>query len=109
MAEQIPSGDIWTFIAFNAGAGFVLGFAVGYALKKLLKLLLFLLGIVTLLILGLEYYGVIQVNYDKFIELVDKALNMTRGAASGIVSHALASLPFAGSFALGLALGFKMG
>ena len=105
----LQGGGIWTYILFNAGAGFILGFAVGYALKKLLKLMLLLLGLVTLLLLTLEYYGVIKVNYDKFVKLVQSAINATRGAASGIVSHALASLPFAGSFAVGLAIGFKLG
>ncbi len=107
--EQQLGGGIWTYIAFNAGAGFVLGFAVGYALKKVLKLLLLFLGLVTLLLLGLEYYGVIKVNYGKFVALVEQGLNMTRSTASGILSHALASLPFTGSFLAGLALGFKMG
>ena len=106
---EATGGDIWTFIAFNAGAGFVLGFAVGYALKKLVKLALVLLGLLTIVLLALEYYGIIQVNYDKFVALVEQAMNMTRSAASSIASHAVASLPFAGSFLLGFALGFKMG
>ena len=105
----LQGGGVWTYILFNAGAGFILGFAVGYALKKLLKLVLLFLGLVTLLLLALEYYGIIQVNYGKFVELVQAALNATRGATSGIISHALASLPFAGSFAVGLAVGFKAG
>ena len=109
MVEESLGGGIWTYILFNAGAGFVLGFAVGYALKKLLKLVLLFLGLVTILLLGLEYYGIIQINYQKFLEVVQSALNATRGAASGIISHALASLPFAGSFAAGLAVGFKLG
>ncbi len=109
MENVAQNSDIWTFIAFNAGAGFILGFAVGYALKKLLKLLLLLLGLATILLLGLEYYGIIQINYDKFVAVVEKAINATRGTAGGVVSHAIASLPFAGSFAVGLAIGFKMG
>lgn len=108
-AGGLQGGGIWTYILFNAGAGFILGFAVGYALKKLLKLVLLFLGLITLLLLALEYYGIIQVNYGKFVQLVQTALNATRSATSGIVSHALASLPFAGSFAVGLAVGFKAG
>ncbi len=105
----LQGGGVWTYILFNAGAGFILGFAVGYALKKLLKLLLLFLGLVTLLLLALEYYGIIKVNYSRFVQLVQTAINATRGATGGIVSHALASLPFAGSFAVGLAVGFKAG
>ncbi len=100
---------VWSYILFNAGAGFILGFAVGYALKKLLKLVLLILGLVTLTLLALEYYGIISVNYNRFVELVDKAINATRSAASGILPHAIASFSFAGPFALGLAIGFKMG
>ncbi len=110
MPEGLGLGNsVWSYLLFNAGAGFILGFAVGYALKKLLKLVLLLLGLLTLALLALEYYGVISINYHRFVELINQAINATRTTVSGILPHAIASFSFAGPFALGLAIGFKVG
>ncbi len=91
------------------GAGFFIGFAVGYAFKKLIKLLVVLAGLSFILLLAMEYYGIVSINYDKLLEAVENLLGGISGETQGIYAHIVAHLPFAAAFVPGFALGVKKG
>jgi len=95
-------------IVFQLGAGGIFGFLVGYTIKKLLKLAALILGIFALILMYLEYSGLINVNYERLSQIVQGFLS-----SSGNVSHLLVTfvshLPFAGSFTVGAVLGLKKG
>jgi len=95
-------------IVFQLGAGGIFGFLVGYTIKKLLKLAALILGIFALILMYLEYSGLINVNYERLSQIVQGFLS-----SSGNVSHLLVTfvshLPFAGSFTVGAMLGLKKG
>jgi uncharacterized membrane protein (Fun14 family) len=95
-------------LVYQLGAGGVLGFIVGYAVKKVVKILIVIAGLLTLGLLLLEYQGIINVNYDKLLELVG---SYTGGLGESVswLNPILAYLPFAGSFALGAVVGLKAG
>jgi len=106
---EITSGDVLTAILLQAGGGAILGFAAGYAVKKMVKIAVLALGILTVGLLALSYYGVISVNWDKLALLVERAVHGAQATAYSLQSFALASLPFAGAFTAGFLLGFLKG
>jgi len=84
------------------------GFLVGYAIKKLVKLFLFLVGLFLLVLVGLEYTGVIKIYYDKLGEAVVNALTSLEGFLPQILpmlSGLFYSLSFGAGFLLGLMKG----
>lgn len=95
-------------LIYQLGAGGILGFVVGYAVKKVLKILALIVGFFALVLIYLGYIGIIDVNYDKLIEMVEGLIGNV-GAASEWLSLIIASLPFAGSFVVGIVLGLKKG
>jgi uncharacterized membrane protein (Fun14 family) len=95
-------------IAYQVGAGGILGFIVGYAIKKLLKLLAVVVGLFSISLIYLGYTGVISVDYDKLILAIEGIFGNLGGTASWI-SPIIASLPFAGTFILGIVIGLKKG
>ena len=106
---EISSGDVLTALLFQAGGGVILGFATGYALKKLVKVVLLVLGVFTVGLLILAYYGIIAVNWDKLALLVERAISGAQATAYSMQSFIIASIPFAGAFTAGFILGFKYG
>lgn len=109
MAQDIAAGDVLSALLFQLGSGGILGFAAGYAAKKLLKLVLFMVGIFTGGLILLQYYGIISVNYDKLALLVEGIISGAQASAASLKAYVLATVPFASSFLLGFALGFKYG
>ncbi len=107
--SEVSSADVLTALLFQAGGGLVLGFAAGYALKKVAKILLLALGVFTVGLVILAYYGIIAVNWDKLALLVEKALREAQATTYSIQSFVIASIPFAGAFTAGFILGFKYG
>ncbi|GBF09137.1 conserved hypothetical protein [Aeropyrum pernix] len=106
---EITAGDIFTGVLLQLGGGGILGFAAGYALKKAIKILLLVVGVFTLGLMGLAYYGVISVNWDKLALLVERAISGGGAAAASLKSYIIAATPFAASFLVGFSLGFKYG
>ncbi|HDM23544.1 hypothetical protein DRO02_05430 [archaeon] len=96
-------------ILIQMGAGFFIGFAVGYALKKLIKILIVLAGLFFMLLLAMEYYGIVSIKYDKLLEAVENLIGGVSGEAQGIYAHIVAHLPFAAAFIPGFAFGVKKG
>lgn len=100
--------EILTPLVFQLGAGGVAGFIVGYAFKKLLKLLAIIVGLFVAALIYLAYAGIIEVHFDKLAEAIAGLLGMA-GQATGLLVTIISFLPFAGSFAAGLLVGWKMG
>jgi len=100
--------EIVTPIAYQLGIGAVGGFIVGYALKKIAKIFAVILGLFILALIYLAYSDILTINYRNLGDAVSNALGGA-GQASGVLAPIIAHLPFAGSFGLGLFLGFKMG
>lgn len=95
-------------IVYQLGAGGIIGVVVGYAVKKMMKIVAVILGIFALALIYMEYKGIVNVNYEKLSELVEKAYGGT-GSVSQWLTPIVAHLPFAGTFFVGFAIGFKAG
>ncbi len=100
--------EIATPLVFQLGTGAVGGFVVGYAIKKVTKLIVILIGIFLLALIYLSSLGILEVNYGKLFVAVEGWLGGA-GQAVGWLTPIIAHLPFAGSFLVGVFLGFKMG
>jgi len=100
--------EVFSPILYQLGAGGILGFIVGYAVKKVIKILAVIAGLFALVLIYLGYTDIISVNYTKLVEAVEGLMGGL-GGASQLVSPIVASLPFAGSFLVGAALGLKKG
>ncbi len=96
-------------LLLQLGAGGLLGFFAGYALKKLLKIVAVFIGLVVLLLAGMSYVGVIEVNWVRLSEMLGVAAESAPSALYNIMGAVVNAVPFAGSFALGFVLGFKKG
>ncbi len=102
----IAVGD-WSTLFMKLGFSFVVGFAIAYAVSGFLKIALFVAGTAFLLLFGLQYIGLIEVNwqnmggyYDNFIVWLQPHIGNFRDFISS-------NLPSSGSAAVGLVAGFK--
>ena len=94
-------------LVLQIGVGGAGGFLAGYAIKKIAKILAFFAGIYFLSLIYLSQIGVININYEKFLEVISGVA--TNEQVSSFLFAAVASLPFTGSFAVGLVYGLKKG
>jgi uncharacterized membrane protein (Fun14 family) len=100
--------DIITPIVLELGVGGIGGFIVGYTIKKMVKIVTIMIGIFLSALIYFSYSEVITINYVKFNELVSNSIPIIV-QAPGILAPIISSLPIAGSFILGLTLGYKKG
>lgn len=102
-------GDPLYGLVLQLGAGGAIGFLAGYAIKKLAKLVAVGLGLLILLLMALNYYGIIEVRWTQLIGIGEEALEWLSQHYTTMASFAVQNMPFAGGFAAGLVLGFKAG
>ncbi len=102
----------WSILGQQIGLGVLLGLAVGYVAKKALKALLVLTGVLVVLLITLQNFDLIQINWTTIEALYDSAvqhqggvIGILRDWAEQLQSH----LPVAGSFMLGFLIGLKLG
>lgn len=94
-------------LIFQLGVGGAGGFLAGYAIKKIAKILAFFAGIYFLSLIYLSQIGVVNINYEKLLEVFSGLA--TNEQVTNILLAAVASLPFTASFAAGLIFGLKKG
>jgi uncharacterized membrane protein (Fun14 family) len=112
LTTESITGVIASGLLSFSGAGLI-GFLVGYATKKVLKLIAVILGVVAaIILLPLTYLaskGVITVNQDRLIVLLQSWGNSLLLAATSSLSALTISLPITGGLAAGFAYGLKKG
>ncbi len=93
----------------EAGVPFILGLLIGYTVKKFIKVALTVAGLFTLLLLYLDWKGLVTVHWGKFSSAL---LNLSREGferGEALIHFLVSSLMPTSSFALGLYLGLKKG
>jgi len=95
-------------ILVNGGTGIILGVAIGYLAKKAFKLLLIIIGLISIVLIALEYIGVIVINYTMLEALIIKIVSYLKLEAAKFVNWFTVSIPFSSGFLLGLLVGLKM-
>ncbi|MFN3870726.1 MAG: FUN14 domain-containing protein [Aquificaceae bacterium] len=93
----------WGDLLLDMGyAGFA-GFVVGFAVRRILNFFLLLLGLYLLSLMWLSSKGIISVNWDQLFLLFKGMFEGFTAFVHGLIRK----LAFAGSFAVGFAIGFK--
>ena len=105
------SYDLITPLAAQLGAGGVAGLVAGYAIKKLFKLLAILVGLIFIFLQYLAWKGFIDIHYDNIYATVQAMLQQSGTVVTefNIPAFITANIPMAGSFVVGLGVGFKKG
>jgi len=97
----------WYPAVFRLGFGFFAGFCVAYALRTFLKISLVAVGLVLLALFGLQYAGLIQVDWSATQGHYDRAAEWLGSQASTLRAFVTGYLPSSASGALGLVVGFR--
>ncbi len=92
---------------FRFGFSFVVGFAIAYAARTFLRISLVAAGVFLLLLLGLEYAGIISVNWDTMQDHYRSLLASTRESLESFRTFITGRLPSAGAALAGLVVGFR--
>jgi len=86
----------------------VIGAVVGYALKKVLKLFMVFMGLYLASLLGLAYFQIVTINFDKLLLALENCFKFAQGVSASFGSF-LVALPISTAFIGGLSLGFMKG
>lgn len=103
--EQAPA-DPWSPAIFRMGFGFFVGFAMAYAFRAFAKFAVVSLGVFFLLLFGLQYAGLIEVQWGTMADRYDSARGWLGAQFEGFTAFVTGALPSAGAALAGLGLGF---
>jgi len=106
LLEAITMAD-WSSLLMKLGFSFVLGFAIGYALSGLLKVILLVTGLIALLLFGLQYGGLIEVNWHNFEPYYDAFMAWLQPHIGSFQDFITSNLPSSTSAAAGIFLGLR--
>jgi uncharacterized membrane protein (Fun14 family) len=85
-----------------------LGFALGYASRKVLKIGLIVVGFFFIFVQGMAYLGIIQVDWQRALDLVNDAVLNIKGNQT-VGEFVKNRIPAAGALVAGYFLGFRKG
>ncbi|MHC5005597.1 MAG: FUN14 domain-containing protein, partial [Planctomycetota bacterium] len=103
-----PGGlDAWSPTIFKLGFSFFIGFCIGFAVRTFLKISVVAIGIIALAAFGLQYAGIIDVNWDAVSGHYDSVLDWLKDQTSSFTGFVQGHLPSAGLAAFGLVAGFR--
>lgn len=100
-------GGNWSPALMKLGFSFFVGLAIGYAVRAFLKVTLLFAGIVLLAVFGLNYFGLVQVDWSAMEGVWDSFIANVQDEAGHFKTFITGSLPSAGMAGLGLFTGFK--
>lgn len=116
-AQQPPEGgpklpfdqrlEDWSPLLMKLGFSFVVGFCIGYALMVFLKVTAFAAGAIVLVLFGLQYAGVIEVNWHGLAGYYDTFLVWLQPRVDSFREFVGSNLPSVGMAAMGLLVGLK--
>lgn len=90
------------------GFSFIVGLAVGYALKVAFKIALIVGGLVLVLLFGLQYADIIEVNWAGIESNYDSFVGWLGAYAGALKDFMARNLSNAASFTAGLLLGLRL-
>lgn len=99
--------DIWSPRLFGVGFGFFAGFCIAYAVRTVFKVAAIILGVLLLGAIGLQYAGLIQLDWSSLSQRYDAFATWLGPKAEGFWNFLTTQLPGAGSAIGGAVLGFR--
>jgi len=99
--------DIWSPALFQLGFSFFVGFSMGYAVRSFVKVSLIGIGLMLLFLFGLEYFGLITVDWVAVEGKYDGLMGWLQNEFGSFQNFVTGALPSAASGMGGLVLGFR--
>jgi uncharacterized membrane protein (Fun14 family) len=106
-AADVESEPIWPGAVFRLGFGFVVGFCIGYAARMFLRIATVLVGLMLLGLFGLQYSGLISVDWTAMESAFHAILGWLGTNTASFRQFITGQLPSAASALGGLVVGFK--
>jgi uncharacterized membrane protein (Fun14 family) len=107
-SEPDPTGiDLYSPMIFRMGFSFFVGFAIAYALRQFVKISIIAIGILLLALFGLQYAGVIDVNWQAMNEHYDSIMAFLGEQTGTFTAFITGYLPSGASGLAGMTIGFK--
>lgn len=108
-ADYKSSEEAWSEGFFKLGFSFFAGFAIGSFVRGFLKVFLFVAGGILLLLFGLEYAGVTNIDWNMLDRWFDSARDKIIGESSSFREFISSRLPSGAMAGIGIFSGFKRG
>lgn len=106
--EPDPTGlELYSPMIFRMGFSFFVGFAIAYALRQFVKISIIAIGILLLALFGLQYAGVIDVNWQAMNDHYDSIMAFLGSQTETFTTFVTGYLPSGASALAGMAIGFK--
>ena len=97
----------WSGPLMRLGFSFVAGFSLGYALAFFLKLTLVIVGGLLLVLFGLQYVSLVEVNWPGIQAYYEAFVAWMQPRAGSFREFVISNIPAAGMAGLGLLLGLR--
>jgi uncharacterized membrane protein (Fun14 family) len=102
-------GSLFSELFFlKLGFSFMVGLAMGYALKIAFKIALLVIGLILLAVFGLQFAGIVDVNWTGLEAHYDSWTDWLGAAAGVFFGFVGENLTSAASFLAGLAVGLRL-
>ncbi|MHC5024720.1 MAG: FUN14 domain-containing protein [Planctomycetota bacterium] len=99
----------WSPAIFRFGFSFFVGFCISYALRTFLRMTIIVIGVILLVLFGLQYAGVIDVNWEAMGGHYDSIVAWLGEQTSGFGEFIRGYLPSAAMGTFGAVVGFRRG
>lgn len=106
-AGHASSDARWPGALFRLGFGFFAGFAIGYAARAFLRISILAAGLLLLGLFGLQYAGLISVDWAAMETVFDHVVNWLRTNTADFRNFITGQLPSTAAGLGGLLVGFK--
>ncbi len=104
--ESDPLAE-WSPVIFRLGFSFFVGFVIAYALRTFLKIALLAAGVLILALFGLQYAGLIDVNWGAIEGRYDGIIAWLKDQSGDMTQFIQGYLPSTASAALGFVVGWR--
>lgn len=104
-----PDESNWAPVFLRFGFSFFVGFAIGSAIRMVLKLALIFIGGFAVLLMGLESFGFVAVQWDVMGQAFDDLVAKIGEESGSVKGFLTGRLPSAGLGVFGLYAGFRRG
>lgn len=112
-AAQTDTGghslNAWSPAVFRAGFGFFVGFAIAYAMRAFVKVSLVVVGLMLLALFGLQYAGIIDVNWTAMEQHYDTIAAWLGEQTESFMRFVTGYIPSSAAALGGLVVGFRRG
>ena len=94
-------------IGIQLSGGFIIGFLAGYAAKKIAKIVAVILGTFILALMFLNFYGIVEVRWEKLAGLGEAALSWIESQGTSAAKFVVMNAPMLSTFLMGFIMGLK--